>query len=142
MTPARRQQITMKPKRIQLKRMKGWKKPEGAVVVSRPTKWGNPFRVFGQDEYLFCDASHRRKIFTPWVVFDHDQDIRGNPATTAMAIEHFRRWVLGEIQAGVVKPCPFTLDDIWRELRGKDLACWCKEGDPCHGSVLLEIANS
>lgn len=28
------------------------------------------------------------------------------------------------------------------ELRGFDLACWCKEGDPCHADVLLEIANS
>jgi len=31
------------PKRIQLKRTKGWRKPEGAVVVARPTKWGNPY---------------------------------------------------------------------------------------------------
>lgn len=27
------------------------------------------------------------------------------------------------------------------ELRGKDLACWCKEGSPCHADVLLELAN-
>lgn len=32
-----------KPCRVQLKRTKGWRKPEGAIVVSRPTKWGNPF---------------------------------------------------------------------------------------------------
>ncbi|SOJ53999.1 hypothetical protein MSIMFB_01496 [Mycobacterium simulans] len=31
--------------RIQLRRDKGWRKPEGAVVVARPTKWGNPFAV-------------------------------------------------------------------------------------------------
>ncbi|HMT45554.1 MAG TPA: DUF4326 domain-containing protein [Novosphingobium sp.] len=35
----------MKPQRIQLSRRKGWRKPEGAVVVSRPSKWGNPYRV-------------------------------------------------------------------------------------------------
>jgi hypothetical protein len=29
-----------------------------------------------------------------------------------------------------------------RELRGKDLACYCPEGEPCHADVLLEIANS
>ncbi len=29
-----------------------------------------------------------------------------------------------------------------RELRGKDLACWCKLDQPCHADVLLEIANS
>lgn len=27
------------------------------------------------------------------------------------------------------------------ELRGKDLMCWCKLGDPCHGDILLELAN-
>lgn len=33
------------PKRIQTKRQKGWRLPEGAVYVGRPSKWGNPFRV-------------------------------------------------------------------------------------------------
>jgi len=27
------------------------------------------------------------------------------------------------------------------ELRGKNLACWCKKGKPCHADVLLEFAN-
>jgi len=31
--------------------------------------------------------------------------------------------------------------DIRRELRGKNLACWCPEGEPCHADVLFEIAN-
>jgi hypothetical protein len=35
---------------------------------------------------------------------------------------------------------PFTVEDVRRELRGKNLACWCKEG-PCHADVLLEVAN-
>lgn len=29
-----------------------------------------------------------------------------------------------------------------RELRGKDLACWCPLDQPCHADVLLEWANS
>jgi hypothetical protein len=33
------------------------------------------------------------------------------------------------------------LDLIRRELRGKDLACWCPLDQPCHADVLLEIAN-
>jgi Domain of unknown function (DUF4326) len=33
------------PVRIQRKRAKGWRMPEGAVYVGRPTKWGNPWRV-------------------------------------------------------------------------------------------------
>lgn len=31
--------------------------------------------------------------------------------------------------------------DIKRELRGKDLACWCPLDQPCHADILLEIAN-
>jgi hypothetical protein len=27
------------------------------------------------------------------------------------------------------------------ELRGKNLACWCSADGPCHGNVLLKIAN-
>ncbi len=27
------------------------------------------------------------------------------------------------------------------ELRGKNLACWCPLGQPCHADVLLEVAN-
>jgi hypothetical protein len=27
------------------------------------------------------------------------------------------------------------------ELRGKNLACWCKPDEPCHADVLLELAN-
>ena len=30
---------------IQLSRRKGWRKPDGVVVVARPTRWGNPFAV-------------------------------------------------------------------------------------------------
>ena len=33
------------PQRIQRKRGKGWKMPEGVVYVGWPTKWGNNFRV-------------------------------------------------------------------------------------------------
>ena len=33
------------PKRIQRKRTKGWRMPEGAVYVGRGSKWGNPFRL-------------------------------------------------------------------------------------------------
>lgn len=33
------------PKRIQRKRTKGWRMPEGAFYVGRPSKWGNPYRA-------------------------------------------------------------------------------------------------
>ena len=31
------------PNRIRLQRTRGWRKPPEAVVVARPSRWGNPF---------------------------------------------------------------------------------------------------
>jgi len=33
------------PKRIQLKRVRGWRLPENAVSVARPSRWGNPLVI-------------------------------------------------------------------------------------------------
>ena len=42
------------PQRVQLRRTKGWRKPGGAIVVARPSKWGNPFTVgeYGRGEAI------------------------------------------------------------------------------------------
>jgi len=34
-----------------------------------------------------------------------------------------------------------SIDDVTRELRGRDLACYCPLDRPCHADVLLAIAN-
>lgn len=36
---------------------------------------------------------------------------------------------------------PELVEAARRELRGKDLACYCRPGDPCHADVLLRVAN-
>jgi hypothetical protein len=33
-------------------------------------------------------------------------------------------------------------DEIRDELKGKNLACWCAEGQRCHADTLLRIANA
>jgi hypothetical protein len=54
-------------------------------------------------------------------------------------VEAFRRFLFGMWGYGdglrVAK-------EAKSELRGKDLACWCPLGQPCHADVLLEIANA
>lgn len=35
----------------------------------------------------------------------------------------------------------YNLEDVRKELAGKNLACWCKPGQCCHADVLLELAN-
>jgi hypothetical protein len=57
------------PSRIQLRRTKGWKKPEGVVSVSRPTRWGNPYSVheLGRDEAI----RRFRALFDPGAKTDY-----------------------------------------------------------------------
>ena len=104
----------MSPVRVQRKRVKGWRAPEGAVYVGRGTRWGNPWRV---SEYV----------------------------TANVAVEGFRR----AIERGGYQTDPDdrewhlmpTLEAIRGDLAGKDLLCWCPLDKPCHGDVLLELAN-
>ena len=37
--------------RIQRQRTKGWRMPEGAIYVGRPSRWGNPFRIGAPDRF-------------------------------------------------------------------------------------------
>lgn len=108
------------PQRIQLRRTKGWRMPPGAVKVDRSTSWGNPWRV-GEPE-------------TP---------------TPAEAVRQFRAAVLGFTSNGAfcepqARPGSYIRRIIEDAplLRGKDLACWCAPGQPCHADVLLELANA
>ena len=43
-----------------------------------------------------------------------------------------------ELESGRLR---VSVDDVRRELAGKDLVCWCASKRPCHADVLLEIAN-
>lgn len=53
------------PVRIQLRRSRGWRKPEGAVVVSRPSKWGNPYHGEGPHDRGRVTACYRDWIERP-----------------------------------------------------------------------------
>ncbi|OWU83832.1 hypothetical protein ATO6_15495 [Oceanicola sp. 22II-s10i] len=112
-----------RPRRIQLSRRKGWRKPEGAVVVARPTAFGNPFTVAAARDAGWggTDADLQRQCveaFRQWLN-GSEADWQG-PESDAARVELLRRL---------------------RELRGHDLACWCAPGAPCHADVLIEMAN-
>lgn len=94
-------------KRIQLSRKRGWRKPDGAVVVSRPGKWGNPWRVGVKFGGMAGDC-----------------------------VKYFRAWI------EQTEPGRKLAENARRELRGKDLCCWCPLDQPCHADVLLKIANA
>jgi hypothetical protein len=56
----------------------------------------------------------------------------GRDGTREEVIAKYRR---------MVEANPAMIQEIKRELRGKDLVCYCAPL-ACHGDVLLEIANS
>lgn len=111
----------MSPKRIQLRRTKGWRKPAGTVVVSRPSKWGNPFRVEERHGW--------------WYVFEAGDDRgvgehRTKAEAVAEAVALFRGMFADRNRHDREERKRRAVED----LRGRDLACWCKPGDPCHAA--------
>jgi hypothetical protein len=53
------------PLRVQLSRKKGWRLPAHTVVVARPTRWGNPFRITRPAERADVVARYRAWIRSP-----------------------------------------------------------------------------
>lgn len=99
----------MAPRRIQRTRAKGWKMPPNTVYVGRPSRWGNPWVVRSADG----DAAYGIVI----------------PAITAeQAVALYRDWLMTSIG---------HYSDLLDELRGKNLACWCRLDQPCHADTLL-----
>lgn len=109
------------PIRIQRKRTKGWKMPPNTISVTRPGKFGNPFTL-GQ-EILWKDLSI----------------VHVDGGTKLDTIENvllaYRFWLDNTSKGSDIK---YMAKD---ELKGKNLACFCKEGEPCHADVLLKIVN-
>lgn len=105
------------PKRIQRKRTKGWRLPPNTVAVTRPGRFGNPYRIRDAREAGYTGTDEQ---LAQWCV------------------DLFRKAVLAKGTGEYSNNVP-SIDEI-KTLRGKNLACWCK-GAPCHADVLIELAN-
>jgi hypothetical protein len=138
----------MSPQRIQLSRAKGWRMPENTVKVTRPGKWGNPFN-FKPSECCWMalaygcrgDAAGRQeasvRAFREWI--EAPPGSRTKEYTRRVMFGNDDKSIeLGRAEAGEAP----SLADMRRDLAGRNLACWCKLGAPCHADVLLELANA
>ena len=86
--------------------------PANTVKIDRATRWGNPF-VIGED------------------------------GTREECIDKYRRFVAGDAKTtrkDVLASREHLAAHI-RDLKRKNLACWCPLDGPCHADVLLELAN-
>lgn len=59
----------------------------------------------------------------------------GDFAAHAVAVAAYRCWLLAPEQAEY-------RERVRRELRGYNLACYCRPDLPCHADVLLAVANA
>jgi hypothetical protein len=66
------------PRRVQLRRTKGWRKPPDAVVVARPSRWGNPFTAEDAGSRAAALVAFRTRLAGPPEVrhYPSDEEIR------------------------------------------------------------------
>jgi len=87
--------------------------PVNTIYVGRPSKWGNPF-IVGK----LPDGD--------W------KGIVAFPVSKEQAVGLYKRYFAETWRIG----------EIIKELKGKNLACWCPLNQKCHADVLLKIANN
>ena len=102
--------------RIQLFRRKGWRMPPNTVKVDRSTPWGNPWVVGTHGTRTLCVYRYR-KLLAGYATLAESISLADQKAYVAYIHEHIA------------------------ELHGKNLACWCKIGVPCHADILLEAVE-
>lgn len=122
------------PVRLQLSRRKGFDLQAlshaanglPAVNVARPSKWGNPYSVINKEGWPLIEGARSEVMNDAAGDMIGEQIHWGNEQQARVAL--FRQRHLHRLPN--LSP-----------LRGKNLACWCKSGTPCHADVLLELAN-
>lgn len=122
------------PRRIQLRRTRGWQMPADTVKVDRTTRWGNPYdvREYGSELALHLFESTACGCWSKVAIHGVDEE------TLVQAHAAHCAW-LRRLGGNPVERAQ-------TELRGRNLACWCPlpalgEDDECHAAILLRIAN-
>lgn len=115
------------PRRIQRRRAKGWRLPEGAVIVDRSTPFGNPFIPGREIPFLpgrkVQDKRHAASLYHGFAP--------NQPRLVAAAQEQLR---------GRDLACWCALCDLHRD--GKPMGERCPYCAPCHVDTLIEMANA
>ena len=140
--------------RLQLHRTRGWRKPEGAVIVSRPGFWGNPWSA---GEAWPEGRERPARIHVPtlgrgW----HGSGLLRDMLSVKDAVRLHREWLrtgrailpprLTDEKRQWLVDClahrRIDVLDSLPSLAGRDLLCFCPPGAPCHGDTLLALANA
>ena len=103
--------------------------PENTVAVTRPTFFGNPFFIDGWHSIGNGKAGGYSRM-SCWKE-EHAGPSYEFCGDNEKAVELYERYM---------KLYPLS-EKNKAQLRGKNLACWCPIGQPCHADVLLKIVN-
>lgn len=95
--------------------------PPDAVKVDRSTRWGNGYRI-GSRKHIGA--------------FEEGEFLDAICATVEDCVASYRAHLLQFMEWDPPGAARFL-----GPLRGKNLACWCALGAPCHADVLLALAN-
>ena len=125
-------------KRIQRKRTKGWKMPPNTIYVGRPTKWGNPFKIgvlHNLTLYLLGSRKNKKGLIKDSHLIREGKFF----IDRKLSLEMYNNMLVESFLKRAFNP-------MWRielkNLKGKNLACWCPLSEPCHADILLKIANN
>jgi hypothetical protein len=111
-----------RPRRLQLRRTKGWRMPANTRKVDRTTLFGNPFLAADHG------PAGALALYRAWIT---GRRLNGG-------VRPQTRQQLARRRQDILLALP--------TLHGKNLACWCPlptDGgfDTCHAALLLELAN-
>lgn len=114
------------PYRIQLKRDKGWRMLENAVICDRRSVWGNPYKIVKKARIHHKGLVYhvtREKTTLSLYYYDENKAVRQSLRLfdydiEEMAQDERREWL---------KP-----------LLGENLACWCSKESRCHCDILFK----
>ena len=120
-------------KRIQRKRKKGYRQPEGTRYVGRRTKYGNPFRLSKDGHIEFFNIKDNEwqnwSVSSGFKIYD--------------IIDMYKMWVNKELLFGKsVLPEPPTIDDLKELKKYKYLSCYCSLSELCHVDILIKLINN
>jgi len=123
------------PQRYQRSRRSGARLPEGTVCVDRSNKrYGNPFIIGGPIAVSATPVGFVRTIAgVTWRNRPLARSGRGIVVDRQHAVDLFEFWIYLAV--------PFTEAQLVADLGGKNLACYCPVGQPCHADLLLSMAG-
>ena len=116
------------PVRVQRKRTKGYKMPPNTKSVTRPGKFGNPYKIGMHNVWDIKDLKTGKSLKN-YLIEKNGENKYHDVEDVLLAYR--QKISASQAMQRLIK----------HYLKGKNLACFCPLDKPCHADILLEVAN-